>query len=96
MKMNLAAQFYRATKSLGLTGPGRDQLSRAAYSIGLNLEEGRGSRTYKQQRRFFDIAMASLRECQAVLVIERLEESEAGKLADRLGGAIHQLRRKMI
>jgi len=79
-----------------VTGPGRDQLARAAYSIGLNLAEGRGSRSRKQQRRFFDIAMASLRECQGVLLIEQLENTEAGKLADRLGGAIHQLIKGMV
>ena len=71
---DLAVQFYRETQALNLTGPGRDQLRRAAYSIALNLAEGRGSRSKRQQRRFFDIAMASLRECQAVLRIEALED----------------------
>ena len=81
---------------LKLTGPGRDQLRRAAYSIGLNLAEGRGSRSRKQQRRFFDIAMASLRECQAVLVIEGLENTEVGKTADQLGAAVYSLIRNML
>ena len=93
---DLAADFYRRTQKLKLTGPGRDQLRRAAYSIGLNLAEGRGSRSRRQQRKFFDIALGSLRECQAVLVIEGLESTDLGKKADQLGAALYSLIRSML
>ena len=89
--LDLAVSFYRMIQSLHLTGELRDQLSRAALSIVANLGEGTGRGTLPDKRRFFHIAMASLRECQALLLVTAVEYPEAVKLADQLGGALHRL-----
>ena len=64
---NLARDFYRRIVPLKLVRPLRDQLHRAAASVALNLAEGYGRQTLADQRRFFAIALGSVRECQAVL-----------------------------
>ena len=89
--LTLAASLYRATKSAPLSGDIKDQLVRAASSCCLNLAEGRGRGTLKDQLRFFHIALGSLRECQAVLLIEDLKGSELWCLADKCGASIYRL-----
>ena len=79
---NLAVQFYHESNNLLLKGDAKEQLSRASRSIVLNLAEGRGKRTRKDQVRFFHIAMGSLRECQAVLILESLERTEEWRILD--------------
>jgi len=64
---HLAAAFYRTASRLRLPRHLKDQLSRAAASIVLNLAEGAGRQTRADQARFFSIAFGSLRECQAIL-----------------------------
>jgi len=64
---NLARDFYRLVVPLKLVRPLRDQLHRAAASVALNLAEGYGRQTLADQRRFFAMALGSVRECQAVL-----------------------------
>ena len=63
----LAVSFYRAAKSLPAPGHLRSQLDRASSSVVLNCAEGRGKRSHVDQRRFYDIALGSMRECQAIL-----------------------------
>ncbi len=62
----LAVTFYREVKNVQLPCHLKDQLMRAAASAALNLAEGYGKITCKEKRRFFSIAMGSIRECQAV------------------------------
>ena len=69
----------------------RNQLLRASSSIALNLAEGRGKATTKDQRKFFHIAMGSLRESQAILILEELESTESWKMLDRLGAHLFRL-----
>ena len=66
---HLAVAFYRQARLVQIPGHLKSQLLRAASSIGLNLAEGRGRHTKSEQLNFFNIAMGSLRECQAVLVL---------------------------
>ena len=88
---DLAVEFYRLSTGLELRGDARDQLSRAARSIVLNLAEGRGKRTRTDQLRFFRIAFGSLRECQAILELEFLGDTRAGRKLHELGGALYRL-----
>lgn len=67
----------------------KDQLLRASLSIVLNTAEGSGKTTQPEQRRFFSIALGSLRETQALLQI--LRQSEIAVLADQLGGHLYRL-----
>ena len=69
----------------------KDQLFRAASSIALNLAEGRGKGSNKDQARFFQIAFGSLRECQAVLTLADLERSEAWQTLDKLAAHLFRL-----
>jgi len=73
----LAVQFYRQAKGVSLPAHLKNQLLRAASSVALNISEGTGRRTSPDRRRFFTIAMGSIRECQAVVDLERSQFSPA-------------------
>ncbi|MEZ4755067.1 MAG: four helix bundle protein [Bdellovibrionota bacterium] len=88
---NLAVEFHQSSEQIKLPRFKKDQLSRASYSIALNLAEGRGKQTIKEQRHFFYIAMGSLRECQAILTIENMKESAEWLLLDKLGAHLYKL-----
>jgi len=51
----------------------QDQLKRATTSILLNIAEGAGKATTKEQARFYAIARGSTLECAAVLDVLRLQ-----------------------
>ena len=90
----LAVSFYRATGRLSLPAHLKKQLLRAASSTVLNLAEGRGRGSNADQKRFFQIALGSNRECQAILELAENTQSELLELADRLGGSIFLLIRR--
>lgn len=81
----LAVQFYKDIKRLGLKGELRDQLERAA----LHLAEGSGKSRDKDRRRFFEIAMGSARESQALVSL--LDHPELADQADKLGAYLWNL-----
>ena len=66
---DLAVRFYKEAQSIKVPPFLRDQLNRASSSIVLNLAEGRGRRTTKDQVRFFHIALGSIRECEAIIAL---------------------------
>ena len=86
---DLAVEFYRLTLSLTIKGHLKEQLNRAASSVALNLAEGRGRASAKDQARFFQIALGSLRECQAILQLA--EATNVGAKADMLAANIYKL-----
>jgi four helix bundle protein len=86
-----AAAFWRISRTLVLGGALKEQLSRAALSIALNLAEGRGKATRRDQVRFFSIAMGSVRECQAILMLAELEGGEAWELLDSTAAQLYRL-----
>ena len=88
---DLAVEFYKLCEELTLKRHLRDQLDRAASSVALNLAEGSGRSSKKEQKRFFDIAMASLRESQAVLDLAVPEDSQVAKCADKLAAHLYNL-----
>jgi four helix bundle protein len=68
--LKLAIKFYTDAKDLKL--PNRhlqSQFDRAILSIVLNLSEGNAKPTAKDRRKFFYIALGSLREVQTLLQI---------------------------
>jgi four helix bundle protein len=89
-----AKEFHWSCKSLRISRFLQDQLLRASSSVALNLAEGSGKRTSPEQRRFYSIALGSLRECQAILELERISDPKLLKLADQLGAILFALCRK--
>ena len=63
----LAKEFYKECQNLKLKAPFKDQFDRALLSIVLNIVEGSAKPTAKDRKRFYSIAMGSLRETQAIL-----------------------------
>ena len=89
-----AVSFYRATGRLQVEGHLKNQLLRASSSIVLNLAEGSGRFGRKDQKRFYQIALGSFRECQAILELADATRPELLELADRLGGSLFCLIRR--
>ena len=86
--------FYWLCKELKIERFLRDQLLRASSSVALNIAEGSGKRTAEDQARFYSIAHGSLRECQAILDLERINRPDIKSCADRLGGMLFKLSRR--
>ena len=87
----IAVEFYRLTAALKVKHPLKDQLNRASSSIALNLAEGAGRFGNKDQKRFFHIAFASLRECQAIFDLENTTCRDVLDCADKLAAHIYKL-----
>lgn len=85
----LAVQLYRECETLRLKSHLRDQLSRAALSVVLNIAEGSAKPTPKERRRFYSIALASTREVQAVLSIT--DQRALFGLSDQVGACLYRL-----
>ena len=88
---NSAVSFYHLSRTLKICGTLKEQLLRASASIALNLAEGRGKNSSKDQLKFFYIAFGSLRECQAILILAKLEASEAWGLLDKTAAQLYRL-----
>jgi four helix bundle protein len=85
----MAKKLYSLCIKLSVKGPARDQLHRASLSVMLNLAEGSGRFTKKEQRRFYIMAFASLRETQALLEMGSYRLCQ--EIADSLAGSIFKL-----
>ena len=90
---HLAVCFYRLGKQVGISGPLRNQFERASSSIVLNLAEGSGKRTRADRRRFYYIALGSVRECEAV--VELLQLTELAEPVDQLARHLYKLCRAL-
>src|SRR5262245_51134914 len=86
---DLAFELYQQCETVETKGYIKDQLSRAALSIVLNLAEGSGKPSIKEKRRFYAISLGSMRETQAILQV--LGNQRMIGLAHRLGGMIYRL-----
>lgn len=89
--LELSEKFYHQTESLKLTGNLRDQLTRASSSIALNLSEGNAKSSVKEKRRYYQTAYASLKECQTILRLAKLENEEINEKANFLGASLYKL-----
>ncbi|MCM2279352.1 MAG: four helix bundle protein [Oligoflexia bacterium] len=88
---NLAVQFHGACRAAKMPGYLKTQLLRASSSVALNLAEGSGKSSARDQQRFYFIAMGSLRECQAALDLSPTRELQLVALADHLGASLYKL-----
>src|SRR5262245_56414254 len=86
----LAKQLYQECQKAKINSVGmRDQLLRAASSVALNLAEGSAKRSEKDRARFYEIALASVREVQAILDLQGMGYLQAQ--ADCLGAYTYRL-----
>ena len=86
---NLSLELYAHCDKVKAPHHLKDQLSRASLSICLNLSEGSGKSTAKDQRRFYSIALGSCRETQALIQILKRKDLES--LGDRMGAMLYRL-----
>lgn len=91
--LNLAIELYRESKKAKLPYPIKDQLIRASSSVALNLAEGNQRFSEKDKRKFFNIALTSLREVQCIVRMEEL--NLLFDKADRLGAMLFQLNKNI-
>lgn len=89
--LDLAIEFFELTEMIEVRGNLKDQLHRAASSIALNLSEGNAKGSAKEKRHFFQTAYGSLRECQTLFKLIKLEDEETLKKADALGACLYRL-----
>ena len=89
-----SVDFFHACEQVVVPTYLRDQLLRASSSVVLNIAEGSGKPTPADQRRFYGIALGSLRECQAILEITKQGEVNLRQLADKLGAHLYVLAKK--
>jgi four helix bundle protein len=87
----IAVRFYKECQNIKLPYHLKDQLNRASSSIALNLGEGYGKTTYKDQRKYFNISMGSLRESQSILILADLDQSPIFVISDHLGASLYKL-----
>lgn len=88
-----SVRFYQMCKPLAIGRDQKDQLLRAASSIGRNISEGYGRIAPRDKRRFYRIALGSVRECAAVFDQECVVDRDLRDVADFLGGGLYKLGR---
>ena len=87
----LATEYYQICKGLRLPHYLKEQLLRAASSMALNIAEGSAKRTPEDQRRYYFNALGSLRETQAILTLERIQNKKLDELGNQLGACLFRL-----
>ena len=90
----LSKDLYWCCKELKLPSFLKDQLLRASSSVALTLAEGSGKRTFADQRKFYAMAYGSLRECQAILELEKIKDESIADILDQLGAILFTLSRQ--
>ena len=87
----ISIEFYHLCERVVLPRHLKNQLLRASSSVSLNLAEGYGKRTAKDQRRFYYIAHGSLRESQAIILLAQMRNTPVFDKADHLGACLYKL-----
>jgi four helix bundle protein len=85
----LSIEFYKLCKTVRIPSALKDQLMRASSSVTLNLSEGSAKLSQKERIRFYSIAFASVKEVQAIIRLEELEQLAAK--ADHLAASCYKL-----
>lgn len=94
--LDLATDFYRQVQSLKVEGHLRDQLLRGSSSIALNLSEGNAKFSVPEKKRFYQMAYASQKECQTILKLLKVNDTQVLEVLDRLGANLFKLIRSDI
>lgn len=94
--LDLAVEFYELSNELAVTGHLRDQLHRAASSIALNLSEGNSKPSEKEKKRYYQMAYGSVKECQTIFRLLKLEDGKIISVADHLGASLYKLLKARI
>ncbi len=89
--LDLAVEFYQLSKGLRLPSHLKSQFLRACSSIALNLSEGSAKPTVADRRKFYFVALGSLRECQTILRLHGQTQTCILKKADFLGACLYKL-----
>ena len=87
--LELTITFFKNTQKITLIGPIKNQFERATLSIALNLAAGSAKPTRKDRRKFYRLALSSLRESQCILQL--IGNSNLAKEADILGAHLFKL-----
>lgn len=87
----LSVKFYSHCEKLKLKRHLKDQLVRAASSISLNIAESSGKATNKDKRKFIHIAYGSAKECQSILILANIKNSELLDLADHISASLYKI-----
>ena len=87
----LAIEFHKKCRELKTPAYLRDQLLRASSSVVLNIAEGSGKLSAADQRRFYSIALGSLRESVAALELRGDAPESLALIADQLGACLYRL-----
>ena len=85
----LAVQFHKDCRGIKLSTIAKDQFERALLSIPLNLAEGSAKPTERDRKKFYFIALGSMREIQTLLVL--YGSQELNKKADILAAHLYRL-----
>ena len=91
----LAVQFYRLAQHQKAPGFLKNQLLRAASSIALNLSEGSAKSSPNDRKRFYEIALASTRECEAIVELLEPQAQRLEKPIDVLARHVYKLVRAL-
>ncbi len=93
--LELAKQYYHASKNIAFSSHLRDQFLRSSSSVALNLSEGNAKTSEKEKLRFYEIAHGSFRESVTILDLENIFDTEIRSVADKLGANLFNLTRAM-
>ncbi|HEX4925190.1 MAG TPA: four helix bundle protein, partial [Bdellovibrionales bacterium] len=72
--LDLAVEFCEMIEGIDFPSHLRDQALRASSSIALNLAEGNAKNSRKDKARIYQIALGSLRECQVIFRLAKIED----------------------
>ena len=89
--LNIAILFCRELKLVRVPAHLRDQLLRASTSVPLNCAEGAHKSSARDRKKYFEIALGSLRECQAILALCDNVPAPVLARADSLGAHLYKL-----
>ncbi len=87
----LSIEFFHEIDGLRMPHFLKEQLERAASSITLNLAEGSGKRTSKDQRKFYFQAFGSYKECKAIIELTKHKNHKINAKLEILGSHLWNL-----